>query len=94
MILRLDGARLAVFAQYGDVESWIQSADVLEIKQWHSVFLTIAGGRLVLRIDNGIPVEKMFGNIQMEKVDLDQQMFVGALSETFSASTGIVFPGG
>jgi Laminin G domain len=93
VMIRLEGAQVEMYVQYAGVATSMRGHEVLEMGKWHNIFAAVIGTKLVLRTNNGIPMETKFDNLEMEKVDLDQQMFVGGLSEAFTSTTSISHPG-
>ena len=92
VVLGLQAGKVEFFVQAAGLETWIRHDAVLELSKWHNVYAAVVGSRIVLRVDNGIPLERRFTDVEMEEVDLDQQMFVGGVSELFS-TTGLAHPG-
>ncbi|XP_055336254.1 uncharacterized protein LOC129586828 [Paramacrobiotus metropolitanus] len=93
IILRLESGMVDLFIQFGGISQWLTVPFPLTMKQWHDVFVTFAGAKVAMRVDNGHPIDYSFPNLEVENVDLDQHMFVGGLSPPFVLKTKISYPG-
>ncbi|OQV13036.1 putative Hemicentin-1 [Hypsibius exemplaris] len=93
VVLRLEGGHVELFVQMAGVVASLRHDEILEMSRWSNVFAAVVGTRIILRVNNGVPMERKSPNVEMEKVDLDQQMFVGGVSEMFRAAIGITHPG-